>query len=547
MHKFSAEDANKLKVLILDSSEFTQAIIRKNCYTMGIHNVTLASSPDKAARIFKKQKFNLVIIDFDSELKDNYVELFKHIRESNTKVCTVFISSNHTKRNIAEMIQIEAEDIILKPFTLKVLSQRIFANAQNIIMTSKLRKLISEGNHQEVLESIYELEKHFNTGQIRGWLYKVKIQAMLELKMYKNIESFCRFLLVNNEAEWIRTYLAESLMATRRYKEALQEVLICKRKHPSSIKATLLLGDIYDNLGNTDEAYKCYKEVTGCCPDYIKACLAISKIDAKKMKYEQAIDSYEKIISLLEKRLQSYPDIYVEMANLKRDYAESKIKVPMIDAIKESIKYLNRGYENFPESKVIHVNQALFKVIHLHEAGENQKALNLLNRTYVEHKEFIENNSDSMISIMFLYLGLCHKDMANNLVERMKMKMGVHETYSQIRKKLEEKNARRVQLKNYVESAQNEITELIANDKLYDALKKIDDLLEKKPKIQSLQNLAVKISYKMAKQYNFNNSSVRECMRCIYRAEKHVTNESFFSSIKSVKESIQKRLQVVAA
>lgn len=547
MHKFSAEDANKLKVLILDSSEFTQAIIRKNCYTMGIHNVTLASSPDKAARIFKKQKFNLVIIDFDSELKDNYVELFKHIRESNTKVCTVFISSNHTKRNIAEMIQIEAEDIILKPFTLKVLSQRIFANAQNIIMTLKLRKLISEGNHQEVLESIYELEKHFNTGQIRGWLYKVKIQAMLELKMYKNIESFCRFLLVNNEAEWIRTYLAESLISTRRYKEALQEVLICKRKHPSSIKATLLLGDIYDNLGNTDEAYKCYKEVTGCCPDYIKACLAISKIDAKEMKYEQAIDSYEKIISLLEKRLQSYPDIYVEMANLKRDYAESKIKVPMIDAIKESIKYLNRGYENFPESKVIHVNQALFKVIHLHEAGENQKALSLLNRTYVEHKEFIENNSDSMISIMFLYLGLCHKDMANNLVERMKMKMGVHETYSQIRKKLEEKNARRLKLKNYVENAQNEITELIANDKLYDALKKIDDLLEKKPKIQSLQNLAVKISYKMAKQYNFNNSSVRECMRCIYRAEKHVTNDSVISSIKSVKQSIQKRLQVVAA
>ncbi|WP_274036125.1 hypothetical protein, partial [Vibrio parahaemolyticus] len=186
-------------------------------------------------------------------------------------------------------------------------------------------------------------------------------------------------------------------------------------------------------------------------------------------------------------------------------------------------------------------------VIHLHEAGENQKALSLLNRTYVEHKEFIENNSDSMISIMFLYLGLCHKDMANNLVERMKMKMGVHETYSQIRKKLEEKNARRLKLKNYVENAQNEITELIANDKLYDALKKIDDLLEKKPKIQSLQNLAVKISYKMAKQYNFNNSSVRECMRCIYRAEKHVTNESVISSIKSVKQSIQKRLQVVAA
>ena len=124
------------------------------------------------------------------------------------------------------------------------------------------------------------------------------------------------------------------------------------------------------------------------------------------------------------------------MANLKRDYAESKIKVPMIDAIKESVKYVNRGYKNSPESKVIRVNQALFKVIHLHEAGENQKALSLLNRTYVEHKEFIENNSDSMISIMFLYLSLCHKDMANNLVERMKMRMGVHETYSQIRKKL---------------------------------------------------------------------------------------------------------------
>jgi DNA-binding response OmpR family regulator len=154
------ETENKKILLVEDDPNFGS--ILKDYLMLNDFNVTLAKNGMEGFEKFKKDTYDLCILDVMMPYKDGYT-LAKEIREKNKEVPIVFLTAKSMKEDVLKGYKVGADDYLNKPFDSEVLLMKIKAIMQrkstdsksestqfefvigNFHLNSKLRFLTIEG------------------------------------------------------------------------------------------------------------------------------------------------------------------------------------------------------------------------------------------------------------------------------------------------------------------------------------------------------------------------------------------------------------------
>jgi two-component system chemotaxis response regulator CheY len=117
-----------LKILIADDFGTMQKIIRNILMELGYSRMVFANNGKKAHEILLKEKFDLVISDWNMPLMTG-IELLKHVRADPEIAGTKFImvTAEGEKNRIIEAIKANVDQYIIKPFTADALKEKIDA------------------------------------------------------------------------------------------------------------------------------------------------------------------------------------------------------------------------------------------------------------------------------------------------------------------------------------------------------------------------------------------------------------------------------------
>jgi two-component system, OmpR family, response regulator len=155
------EKENKKILLVEDDQNF--GAILKDYLMLNDFDVTLAKNGMEGFEKFKKDTFDLCILDVMMPYKDGYT-LAKEIREKNKEVPIVFLTAKTMKEDVLKGYKVGADDYLNKPFDSEVLLMKIRAimlrkssetKAENVQfefqigkfhLNSKLRFLTFPGN-----------------------------------------------------------------------------------------------------------------------------------------------------------------------------------------------------------------------------------------------------------------------------------------------------------------------------------------------------------------------------------------------------------------
>lgn len=124
------KDSNKKILIVEDDPNFGS--ILKEYLIINDYDITLAKNGIEGFEKFKKDDFDLCILDVMMPYKDGFT-LAKEIREKNDVIPIFFLTAKNLKEDVLKGFKIGADDYLTKPFDSDVLLAKIKAilNRQN--------------------------------------------------------------------------------------------------------------------------------------------------------------------------------------------------------------------------------------------------------------------------------------------------------------------------------------------------------------------------------------------------------------------------------
>lgn len=116
------ETVNKKILLVEDDPNF--GIVLKDYLSMNDFDVVLAKNGMEGFEKFRKDNFDLCILDVMMPYKDGFT-LAKEIREKNENVPIIFLTAKTMKEDVLKGYKVGADDYLNKPFDSEVLLAKI--------------------------------------------------------------------------------------------------------------------------------------------------------------------------------------------------------------------------------------------------------------------------------------------------------------------------------------------------------------------------------------------------------------------------------------
>src|SRR5690606_23605118 len=143
------EIANKKILLVEDDPNF--GIVLKDYLSMNNFDVTLAKNGMEGYEKFRKENYDLCILDVMMPYKDGFT-LAKEIRERDENVPIIFLSAKTMKEDVLKGYKVGAHDYLNKPFDSEVLLFKIRA-----IMQRKATDTVADSKQFEFEIGTYHL------------------------------------------------------------------------------------------------------------------------------------------------------------------------------------------------------------------------------------------------------------------------------------------------------------------------------------------------------------------------------------------------------
>lgn len=141
------------KILIVEDDPNFGSILR-DYLTLNDYEVTLAKNGIEGLEKFKKEDFDLCILDVMMPYKDGFT-LAKEIREKNETVPLIFLTAKSLKEDVLKGFKLGADDYLTKPFDSDVLLAKVKAI---------LNRRVSKTNTVDSDEHLFTIGAfHFNS------------------------------------------------------------------------------------------------------------------------------------------------------------------------------------------------------------------------------------------------------------------------------------------------------------------------------------------------------------------------------------------------
>ncbi len=153
------ETENKKILLVEDDPNF--GTVLKDYLAMNDYNVTHAKNGMEGFEKFKKDDFDLCILDVMMPYKDGFT-LAKEIREKNEDIPIIFLTAKAMKEDVLKGYKVGADDYLNKPFDSEVLLMKIKA-----IIQRKATDSIADSKQFE-----FQIGNFFLNSKLRFLTYK---------------------------------------------------------------------------------------------------------------------------------------------------------------------------------------------------------------------------------------------------------------------------------------------------------------------------------------------------------------------------------------
>ncbi|GAB5378785.1 MAG: hypothetical protein Alis2KO_01260 [Aliiglaciecola sp.] len=416
-------ERRKINIAVVEDNGMARIHMRNHLVDMGFMDVACYSHGRDLKRDMKVRQIDLILMDFHLGDHKNGVEVMQELgREKLLSHTTslIFVTSDRLPLIIGQIVDIHPDDLVIKPYTIKILEKTIINTLTIRKHCLPILKNMDEKKYEKAMVQLQELSDSNTLPKSRTALLKLKARLLLKLERFEEAIQLYQSVL-NSAANviWAKWGLihAQYLMGKIDISEDLLKDML--GAHLTNDKACEWLARICVGRQEYEEAEEYI--------DLIKeSSLSMAAAKLKAYVY-QLQNKTEKAIDLLEKKRinnkhirEKHAELSLELARCYLAIAESKQpneRAKPIQVARFLIGSAGRGY--LEENLVLKRDYANILAAILE--NDQDKAMNLLEQA--DLKEFTVADVPTMTDAIKAWASVGDEKRAAELLFQSEEKM----------------------------------------------------------------------------------------------------------------------------
>ncbi|KID58122.1 chemotaxis protein CheY [Pseudoalteromonas luteoviolacea CPMOR-1] len=368
------------KILIVEEQPLALSYLKQSLERLAYRNIFVAESAIVAKETCETTKFDLIICSFDLSKRQNGYQLYEELlkkRLIKRSTGFIFTSAETSPELVHSVVELQPDDFLVKPFTIKDLQSRIERVLKRKQSLKKLYTLIDDQNYSKALKFINaELDGQQTSYSVM--LLKLKGEMLLKLKRFEEAKQFYKSALDLQKFTWAKLGLVEALIANNEDLTAQKLLKGLIEKSETRLAALDLLGRLEIKLNQFEHAQKALHEASQIAPRNLSRQKSLSTVAMINHDYECSYNAQKEIASFARYSIHDSPEVYLNAARAGIDFALATDQHEQINKItRQTQQYLNDLKKQFPHA----INQTQMDVLHarLHYLkDEHKKARQLM-------------------------------------------------------------------------------------------------------------------------------------------------------------------------
>lgn len=403
--------------LIIEQQPLAQSHLKYSLTNIGFDNVDIVDRSYLALRALKTNRYDLIICASDlSKGADGY-QLYEQIVAEGLllpSMTFIYLSSENDLASSQSVIELNPDDVILKPFTTQNIEKRLIRSlSKKIAIKDVLLKLDQYDYKAANLKLNNHISNNKNPLKI-PYLMKMKGDIILSLQHWDSGERFFSKVISIHPHPWALLGLTECQIHLDKTEEALTSIEQLFNQPQTKLAALDHLSVINQKLHDFDKALVVLKQATEISPRNINRLKELVSVARLTHDYECQHEASNHIIRNSKFSIHDSPQVYLSAVRSAIDLGltsfEEEDVLRLIHSSQSILGSIKGSFKSDAITSQIDVVQArLFNL-----KNEKAKAKELLSNSIkrVEHQKIYidETNQDDVLDLAkaFHELGL-HK------------------------------------------------------------------------------------------------------------------------------------------
>lgn len=372
------------KVLIVDDQALAKGYMKYSLEELGFGDITYVDEINLALTTLRRHRFDLIICDYNLKREQDGYYFYDEIKtngELSLSTAFVFISADTSSDLVQSIIELQPDDFLAKPFTVKDLDRRL---SRVLARKKALNDVYLCIDKHQYLQALVEVETFLGNPKHSDFFplaLNIKGEMLAACGDFQQAKDFYLAILKMQTFSWAQLGLVKSYLHLNEDGPAEKLILRLAFKSDSQLAAYDLLTALQIKQNDFDTALDCVLMATDISPRSIrrhKTALNLSRITHN---YEAQFEAAKKIVRFAKNSIYDKPENYLNVARAGIDYAMTTEASDTGRLIKQAKEYVRQLKQAFPKVDV-HEQMKVVDARIMCLEDEKDNALALLNKLH---------------------------------------------------------------------------------------------------------------------------------------------------------------------
>lgn len=374
--------AQNTKVLIVDDQALAKGYMKYSLEELGFNDISYVDKINLALTTIRSQRFDLIICSYNLKREQDGYYFYDEIKtngELPLSTAFVFISADTNSDLVQSIIELQPDDFLAKPFTVKDLDRRLSRVLTRKNVLHKVYLCIEKQDFTRALSEVELFLANPKHSEFFPLALKIKGEMLTASGKFLEAKEFYLAVLKVQTFTWAQLGLVNSHLHLDEDEEAEKLVLRLAFKPDSQLAAYDLLTALQIKQNDFETALECVIMATEVSPRSIRRHKTAMDLSRITHDYETQFEAAKKIVRFAKNSIHDKPENYLNVARAGIDYAMTTDAADTERLIKQANEYVKQFNQAFPKAEMDEqikvINARLFYL-----EDEKDNALALLNQ-----------------------------------------------------------------------------------------------------------------------------------------------------------------------
>ncbi|GAA0364234.1 response regulator [Bowmanella denitrificans] len=532
--------AKACRVLIIDEQVLAQGYIKYSLEELGFRDITYVDKANAALNTIEEEHFDLIVCSYNLKKDQDGYYLYDQLKNSHALPLTtafIFISADTSSELVHSIIELQPDDFLAKPFSVKDLDKRLSRVLKRKKALLPIYELMDKDDFIRALDAIEEFLTRPEHAEFFPLALKTKGELLLACDRAKDAKEFY-FAIINVQPfTWAKLGLVNALIKLDEDEEAEKLILQLAFKPDSQLVAYDLLCGLHVKQQDFESALEAVLMAAEISPRNLRRHRMAINLSRLTHDYETQFEAAKRIVKFAKHSIHDKPQNYINVARAGIDYAMTADEQETAQLVKQANDYIRQFQQAFPKTEL----QEQMKVVNarlLYLQDEKERARALVEQISEEHYEGQDLEDLLDKAKVFHALGLY--DRCQSVLEEIEKRCKHNPEHGELfLRYVRQEKQERADILYSPKELNNNAVDFYQSGQLDDALKTFRQAYSLMPKNPSIAlNLLQAIAMKSREQGLSENASnmVRRCILTIENGKLSEEQEERYMKVKSFLE-----------